>query len=168
MFAASVQKYRQRPAQFPTMSLSLSSPSSSEQQQQQQPRKSIAASSPKKNKWRSALGDCGGGGAPLVRARRGRGRGCCGSRGCCGCCGCYRLSSSRQFLVWAAVIWCALCLPGNVVTVFMHHRVTSASAAAETTETPQVETQTDELHKANRSVVKGFSGSNIVFCGVGS
>ncbi len=139
------------------MSLSLSSPSSSEQQQQQQPRKSIAASSPKKHKWMSALGDCGGGGGgggPRVRPRRGRGRGCCGSRGCCGCCGCYRLSSSRQFLVWAAVIWCALCLPGNVVTVFMHHRVTSASAAAETTETPQVETRTDELHKANRSVVK--------------
>ena len=42
----------------------------------------------------------------------------------CSCCSCLGgLSGTKLFLLWSVVVWCLLCLPGNIVTLYLRHKI---------------------------------------------
>ncbi len=44
----------------------------------------------------------------------------------CWCRGCIPEDSGKLFLLQAAVVWCLLCLPGNIVTICLYYKVSPA------------------------------------------
>ena len=44
------------------------------------------------------------------------------------------MSSSKIFLLQSMVVWCLLCLPGNLVTLILYHKINSAQEMTEEAE----------------------------------